>query len=541
MPAIRQFNRRIAAIGAAFALAALPVSGTITPAFAEPDPTPSAESGAAGTADTEATSSADADDSSGADGGSSDTGSSKNEGSSTDNGATEVEGDTEAGGGSDPDPDYDKACKAPEKDEPVPGTDGPCETDEPLKATWHPVSKTLTVTKPKNEPGSLPKSWVGVAFDNPGRNTVRVPVQSERRSTGDDSTRSAHSDSDTDDSGRPVAEAAAQADAPSSFEINSKGEIMAEGADEPMKFTSFKSDPDWSFTADGTSITADGKRYPDDSGGAGSDDDGSSSSGSTADSDESSNSDSELTASKDSNSDDDSSNPSGKSDGSSSDSNTGEDKSSDTDGISADDGSSSTSDSSRDDNASGANTTSSDKDADGRNSNSDTDSRAEASGNSDSEGSASDSDSGKDKDKDSGKDNEKDSDKDGSGSTLGTSDADGTTPDPSNGNGSQDGRETIPGTTGDEWLPGDEDSEHQPDYSDPVPRNPDEPAPKDDSDLITGGDQPSPRANQHPATSFGESIISTIVSSWPVFVLAASGMAAVGFIIYLMGRRGKQD
>ncbi|MGC3020283.1 hypothetical protein [Brevibacterium sp. FAM 24630] len=541
MPAIRQFNRRIAAIGAAFALAALPVSSTITPAFAEPDPTPSAESGAAGTADTEAASSADADDSSGADEGSSDTGSSKNEGSSTDNGVTEVEGETEAGGSSDPDPDYDTACKAPEKDEPVPGTDGPCETDEPLKAKWHPGSKTLTVTKPKNKPGSLPESWVGVAFDNPGRNTVSVPVQSERRSAGDDSTRSAHSDSDTDDSGRSVAEAAAQADAPASFEINSEGEILAEGADEPMKFTSFKSDPKWSFTADGTSITAEGKRYPDDSGGADSDDDGSSSSGSTAGSDDNSNADSELTASKDSNAGDDSSNPSGKTDGSSSDSNTGEDKSSDTDGTSADDGSSSTSDSSRDDNASGAKTTSSDKDADGRNSNSDTGSRAEASGSSDSEGSASDSDSGKDKDKDSGKDNEKDSDKDGSGSTLGTSDANGTTPDPSNGNGSQDGRETIPGTTGDEWLPGDEDSEHQPDYSDPVPRNPDEPAPKDDSDLITGGDQPSPRANQHPATSFGESIISTIVSSWPVFVLAASGMAAVGFIIYLMGRRGKQD
>ena len=39
---------------------------------------------------------------------------------------------------------------------------------------------------------------------------------------------------------------------------------------------------------------------------------------------------------------------------------------------------------------------------------------------------------------------------------LGThpaADADGSTPDPSTGNGSQDGRETIPGTTGDEWLP----------------------------------------------------------------------------------------
>ena len=74
-----------------------------------------------------------------------------------------------------------------------------------------------------------------------------------------------------------------------------------------------------------------------------------------------------------------------------------------------------------------------------------------------------------------------------------------------------------------------------------MPRNPDEQTPKDDTDLITGGDQPTPRANQNPATSFGESIISTFVSSWPIFVLAASGMAAVGFIIYLMGRRGKQD
>src|SRR5699024_11574008 len=108
-------------------------------------------------------------------------------------------------------------------------------------------------------------------------------------------------------------------------------------------------------------------------------------------------------------------------------------------------------------------------------------------------------------------------------------------------NAAQDGRENLHGTTGEEWLRGDVDDSEHPDYTDPEPQNPDAPTTKDDTDLITDGDQPSSRADQNPSPSFGESIISTIVSSWPVFVLAASGMAAVGFIIYLMGRRGKQE
>ena len=74
-----------------------------------------------------------------------------------------------------------------------------------------------------------------------------------------------------------------------------------------------------------------------------------------------------------------------------------------------------------------------------------------------------------------------------------------------------------------------------------MPQNPDSPVPDDDTDLITGGDEPEPRNSNKPSTSFGESFVSTMVSSWPVFVLAAFGMAAVGFIIWLVRRRNKQN
>ena len=89
-------------------------------------------------------------------------------------------------------------------------------------------------------------------------------------------------------------------------------------------------------------------------------------------------------------------------------------------------------------------------------------------------------------------------------------------------------------------MPGNGDAP-PPDYSDPVPQNPDTPVPDDDTDLITGGNTPEPRSDKPPSTSFGESIVSTIVSSWPIFILAASGMAAVGFIIWIVGRRNKQN
>ncbi|MDN5552204.1 MAG: hypothetical protein L0G54_15935, partial [Brevibacterium sp.] len=143
---------------------------------------------------------------------------------------------------------------------------------------------------------------------------------------------------------------------------------------------------------------------------------------------------------------------------------------------------------------------------------------------------------------DSGKDDKDSADQDGSGTTSGDDGPNGedTTPDPATGNGSSDTRDEIPGDVGDDWMPGNGDAP-PPDYSDPVPQNPDTPVPDDDTDLITGGNTPEPRSDKPPSTSFGESIVSTIVSSWPIFILAASGMAAVGFIIWIVGRRNKQN
>ena len=544
MPVSHRFSRRAAAIGAALALAALPISATFTPAFAQPSPTPTAEASA--NTDAEASTGADttagADSDSGDDAGSTadDKDGADANASSDDNGVTEVEAG--ADDSTDPNPDEDGACADSDEGPSLPSMGQPCEIENTLKATWDSDTHELSVTPNNDKPGSLPKSWENVEFDGPtDRGMVRIPAQV---ASSDDTADSTNGDSDTDDSGRSVAEATTQADAPTQFEFGSDGTIRAAGEEKAFRFEGFGDkgpDPEWTFKADGKNITASGEQYSDDEGTAeaSSDSDGTEKDG-TADSDPSptadgstssegaeadSDPDGGKTASKDGATSDD---------GSASDSDAGKNESS-ADSDASDDSSASTdggtsSDSGSKDRAN----TSGDKDSDGRDSDADTGSDSDGSRDSDSNGSGSDSDSGDD--------DEKDSNKDGSGSSIGASDADGTTPDPSNGNGSPDDeRETIPGTAGDEFLPGDDEGAERPDYSDPVPRNPDEQTPKDDTDLITGGDQPSPRANQNPATSFGESIISTIVSSWPIFVLAASGMAAVGFIIYIMGRRGKQD
>lgn len=531
MPVSHRFSRRAAAIGAALALAALPLTATVTPAFSLPIPTVDASS------NPDAEASAGADSTAGSDSTSGD------DTDSTADGADGAEADSSSAdnGSSDPDPgpdaDGDKACKDPDWT-----SDEPCEIENDLTATWNSDTKELSVKPNNGEPGSLPKSWQNVEFDGPtDRGMVRVPAQD---ASSNDTADATDSGSDTDDSGQSVAEATMQADAPTRFEFGADGKIRAAGEEEPMKFTGFGDggpNPEWTFESDGSNIIASGEQYSDNNDGADAsgDPDGTSNDGSDTGTDPDGSSDNSLTASDDGTTDD----------SASADSDTGSGSSADTDGVTADDGSasdagtdgsSSASDTSDDSTSATDGTTSSDsgskdrantsgdRDSDGRESDSDTGSSSDGSRSSDSDSS------------DSGEDDEKDSD--GAGSSAGTSDADDTTPDPSTGNGSPDDeRETIPGTAGDEWLPGDDEDAERPDYSDPVPRNPDEQTPKDDTDLITGGDQPSPRANQNPATSFGESIISTIVSSWPIFVLAASGMAAVGFIIYLMGRRGKQD
>lgn len=523
MPVSHRFSRRAAAIGAALALAALPISATFTPAFAQPSPTPTAEAGA----NTDAEAAAGADSTAGSDSTSGD-----NSDSTADaKDGADAESSTADNGNSDPDPgpteEGDKACKDPKWT-----SDEPCAIDGELTAEWQRIGNQLSVpANDQDDPeGTLPKSWVRKPFKAPKQAMKRIPAQSSDTHSGDSTT----NDSDTDDSGQSVADATAEA-APTEYFFNSDGKIVAKDQTEPMIFEKFAPsgpEPKWTFEVkDGSIVVTDGQPYPDDEGSAeaSSDSDGATKDGSKTgvDQDGTANSDPSVdgtTSSDGSTADSDASGGKAASkDGSSSDSDTGKDSSTSTDG-------SSSSDSGSKDRAN----TSGNKDSDSRDSDADTGPGSDGSRSSDSDGSGSDSGSGKD--------DEKDSDDNGSGSSVGTSDADGTTPDPATGNGSPDDeRETIPGNAGDEFLPGDDEGAERPDYSDPVPRNPDEQTPKDDTDLITGGDQPSPRANQNPATSFGESIISTIVSSWPIFVLAASGMAAVGFIIYLMGRRGKQD
>ncbi|WP_209323404.1 hypothetical protein [Brevibacterium renqingii] len=528
MSASHQFNRRIAAIGAAIALVALPVSSTLTspPALAEPSPTTVADAGAA---NAEATGAADGTD------GSDEASSSEAESTAAADSDTEADSASEDeagkdtndgsnGGDDEPDDDYDKACAPPEEGEPTPGVDGPCEIKAPLPAEWDDNNQTLRLPSPANEPGSMPKSWKEEKFKLRKRQPVRLPVQSSSQSTT--------YGGDTDDSGNPLPSAASQAGVPEDLRLRSDGFVVPASGGEPVRFTGFTANPKWKFNVKGGKVTVvSGRGYPDPEGGSSSAETDGSKEGTTGSAADKDGSDSgSHTAAQDGTDTADSKSADKDSDGNSSDAN-----SSANSAKSSDSTSSASSDTSKDSGSKDRANSSTDKDSDGTKSKSDTGSRSDASSSSDSDGSGSDSTSGKDEEKDSG------NDKDGSGSPLGTVDADGTTPDPSTGNGSQDARETIPGTAGDEWLPGDEDDSQHPDYSDPVPQNPDAPTPKDDTDLITGGDQPSPRANQQPSTSFGESIISTIVSSWPVFVLAASGMAAVGFIIYLMGRRGKQD
>ncbi|WP_432789188.1 hypothetical protein QYM46_12605 [Brevibacterium sp. K11IcPPYGO002] len=541
MPVSLRFSRRAAAIGAALALAALPISATFSPALAQPSPTPTADASTSSEADASAgTDSASGDD---ADSTADSVDGTDADSSSADNGVIDVEGEADDSSDPGPDDDGDKACKDQEWT-----SDEPCEIDGELTADWQSVGHELSVKPNDNKPGTLPKSWVGKPFKAPKQAMKRIPAQSSDTDSAD----STANGSDTDDSGQSVAEATAAA-APTEYHFNDKGQIVADGQTDAMDFEEFAPsgpEPAWTFEVkDGTIVVTDGQPYPDDEDGA----------DSSSDPDDSTSDDSETGAENGTSNSDLAASEDGStsSDGDTADSDTGGGKTADKDGVTSDDGAGSDREagkdgSSADSEASDDSTTSTDgstssdsgskdrantsgdKDSDGRETDADTGSGSDGSRSSDSDSSGSDSDSDEDE--------EKDSDKDGTDSSVGASDADGTTPDPSNGNGSPDDeRETIPGNAGDEWLPGDGENTKRPDYSDPVPRNPEEPAPEDDTDLITGGDQPSPRANQNPATSFGESIISTIVSSWPVFVLAASGMAAVGFIIYLMGRRGKQD
>ena len=548
MPVTHEFSRTAAALGTALALIFLPFAGTIAPAHASLTNSAEVETSASAAGNTDS----EAGDSIG----------DKNTEPAADDGNVNGPKDPDEPGDNEA---KDKAC-SPAKE----FTDGdpPCKTAEPLTATWgdgkqnpDQDKQTLKLTTPNKESGSMPESWVGAEFDGPSKDESarRWPVQSGDGSNGssDSTTTAAESDGGTDDSGNPIPDAAA---APDKYSLNNDGYVVDadDPLNRPMKFEDFEEDPDWTFTSDGKSeenaITVEGKAYPPDNGASDSAD--ADSDGTDDDGDNIASDDGEASADKDNtagadgaDSDTGSKNAKDSSSGNKANSSSSSDRtaSSNSDSNSSSKASSdaNSSDSAKADSKDADSSSSSDADSSKKNSDSDSSSSSDGSdsdsdsGNSDSIG---DADNDGSSNKDGGKDDKDSADKNGSGTTSGDGGPDGkdTTPDPETGNGSSDTRDEIPGDVGDDWMPGNGESP-PPDYSDPVPQNPDTPAPDDDTDLITGGDTPEPRSDKPPSTSFGESIVSTIASSWPIFILAASGMAAVGFIIWLVGRRNKQN
>ena len=202
MPVSHRFSRRAAAIGAALALAALPISATFTPAFAQPSPTPTAEA----SSNAEAGASAGADSTSGNDAGST---ADSTDGADADSSSAESEGGADSGPDPGPTEDGDKACKDPKWN-----SDEPCEIDGELTAEWQTIGNQLSFQRTiRTEPGgTLPKSWVRKPFKARKQAMTRIPAQSSDTHSGD----STANDSDTDDSGQSVAEATAQASIPNS-------------------------------------------------------------------------------------------------------------------------------------------------------------------------------------------------------------------------------------------------------------------------------------------------------------------------------------
>ncbi|EKU46259.1 hypothetical protein [Brevibacterium casei] len=385
----------------------------------------------------------------------------------------------------------------------------------PLIATWDGKAKTLKLPTTNSDPKTnMPVSWVGARFAGPKPESVPAQQSAESGtsdaetdssdttsgsgsdSTGDASGTESPADADstgeTDDSGNPIDVRAPAV--PTEFSLNSEGYVTLPDSPDAYTFSGFTSNPNWKFEVDNGTIVVRGTPYTDSGDSADTDSNGSASGGSGSDGGGSS-------TSADANAPSDS-------EGGSSGSGSGSGASADS-GSRADDSGGSSSRANADDTSEGA---------------------SNPTGNGD----------------DSGGSTRAGSDTDGSG-TQGSDSADGesedgrTTEAPSTGNGSGPGRDVIPGDTGADWLPGATGEGPHPDYSDPVPRNPDSPTPDDDTDLITGGDQPAPRGNNQASSSFGESFVSTIVSSWPVLVLAAFGMGAVGFILFLVGRRSRRD
>ncbi|MFC9442977.1 MULTISPECIES: hypothetical protein [Brevibacterium] len=532
----RELSRTVAAFGTALTLVALPLTLAPTPVHAAPA-VAEADAGSAATADSDA----------GADGASADSGAEadagSDSGSGTDgtaasggsaDGTTAADGSTASADGTSesdgvipgPDADSDGAADGggtddPRCEDPTTAPDGePCAAKTvPLRAGWDTDTKQLKL--PDGDAG-MPESWVGAQFSGPP-SRARVPAQSTEApaDSGGESDPGAAGDSpdtdtgadtgaeangETDDSGNPI-DARAPASVPTTFSLNAAGEVIDPATDRPVTFTNFTSDPEWDFEVrdvNGTNtITVTGTPYPDSDGGSTGSNDGSSTAGGGGTS--SGGSDGGRSDGGDSSTSSDANSP-------------GDDSGAGSEGSSGSDGSGSRGDSSAT--------------ADGR-----TEAGASA------EGSANSAANGGDErpspTPSTGADGADANASSGADGGTGAGDEENTEA-PSTGNGQGTDRDVIPGDAGDSWVPGGGSAPH-PDYSDPVPRNPDVPTPEDDTDLITGGDQTAPRGNNQPASSFGESLISTIVSSWPVLVLAAFGMAAVGFILFLVGRRNKQQ
>src|SRR5699024_485227 len=290
VPASHQFNRRIAAIGAALALVALPITGTIgaPPALGQPSPTETANAGkadaeeAGGSGGAESGTAPSAADGSDAEAEGNDSGITADDDSSTASSKSEADtdGDNDTGGdGNGP----DRACANSD----AASDDGPCETAEPLPATWGGDSnQTLRLPKPAKKPGSMPESWKGETFKLRKRNGVSLPVQSSSNTASANSAQSAENAGDTDDSGNPLPSAEAQADVPDELKLRADGYVVSPRNGEPVRFAGFADDPEWEFNVRKGKVTVvSGRGYPDPGNGS-SDDESDGSDNGTASSDD---------------------------------------------------------------------------------------------------------------------------------------------------------------------------------------------------------------------------------------------------------------
>lgn len=499
MPNTHESSRTSAALGVVLALFLVGFLSMPSPASALNAPSSAAGSAAteasgpavipAPEADSQADESASSTESNGLSSNSAASADADSPGASTDDSTTSADKSTNGSADSgEPEKIDDGRCAS----EPAEGK--PCiqVNKDGLNTTWaaEGTGGTLQLTQVKDKPElSMPASWQNQTFAAPA-DITRVPTKyGAREADGQGAT------ADTDDSGRPVPSAPSAAKAAAkTLKLNAEGYVVDPSAEKPDQPINVKKTT-WNFKSDGEKLTVtvvDETEDPDSKTTAKSDENGTSTntsngtstaSGSNDGSTTSSNQDSTSTAQSNTNSD-----------------------------------------SRADANASDTSATA----------NGDPDGNQNATAGADTadagDGSNSDSDSGNNANKDSGKD-----------ADSGNSEPGPVTPDPSTGNGSTEGRDQVPGSVGDDWLPGRDGDNQTPDYSDPVPRDPDSASPNEDTDLITGGNHPSPRDNNQASTSFSESLASTLSSSWPIFVLAAFGMAAVGFILFVVGRRKKRD